>query len=132
MIKQLLIYSLSFTLLFFVVLQAQDWLLKHNNQTLRFSFYDTTKFFAIASALICIHLKFFSGIKSLQPQVGYIYLPTLFIKGGIFFVAFRSTVFAVNELQLVERLNLLIPLFIFIILEVYFVIRILKGIQHKI
>ena len=132
MIKQLLIYSVSFALLFFAVLHAQDWLLKQNNQTLRFSFYDTTKFFAIASALICIHLKIFSEIKSLQSQLGYIYLPTLFIKGVVFFIAFKSSVFTIDEMRLTEQLNLLIPLFIFLILEVYFVIKILKGIEHEI
>lgn len=132
MIKTLLTYTLSFVLLFFAVLHAQDWLLKLNNHIIRFSFYDTTLFFATASAIICLHLKIFSQIKSLQPQLGYIYLPTLMIKGGVFFVAFKSTVFSIEKLSNPERLCLLLPLLIFLVLEVYFVIQILKENAPKI
>ncbi|TCK67773.1 hypothetical protein DFQ05_1554 [Winogradskyella wandonensis] len=132
MIKSLLIYVVSFAALFFVVLHLQHWLLEANNQSVRFSYYDTNIFFAVASALICIHLQLFSSIKSLQPQLGYIYLPTLFIKGGLFFFSFQDAVFALENLTVSERLCLLSSLLIFLLLEVFFVIKILKQNTPKI
>ncbi|ARV09661.1 hypothetical protein BTO05_08405 [Winogradskyella sp. PC-19] len=132
MIKQLIIYSAVFALLFFLLLHGHDWILKQNDIGLRFSFYDTDLFFAVSSALICIHLQFFSGIETLKSQLGYIYLPTLFIKGVIFFISFKNSVFSIEKLTTSERLSLLIPLFIFLIAEVYFVIKILKETNAEI
>lgn len=132
MIKSLLIYIVSFAALFFIVLHTQHWLLETSNQSVRFSYHDTNLFFAVASALICIHLKLFANIKSLQPQLGFIYLPTLFIKGGLFFFGFMDTVFALENITNPERLCLLIPLVLFLVLEVIFVVRILKENPPKI
>jgi len=75
--------------------------------------------------VICIHFKFFSFIKSLQPQLGFIYLPTLFIKGIIFFIMFQSSVFNLDALTTAERLNLLTPLILFLGLEVFFIVKII-------
>lgn len=132
MIKSLLIYTLSFASLFFIILHAQHWFLEISNRSLRFNYYDTNFFFAIASALICIHLKLFSTIETLKPQLGFIYLPTLFIKGGLFFFGFRDTVFGLKILTNSERLCLLSSLLIFLVLEVIFVAKIIKANQPKI
>lgn len=132
MIKSLLTYCIGFALLFFAVLHIQDWLLKLNEVSVRFSFYDTSLFFAVASALICTHLKIFSGIKNLQSQLGFIYLPTLIIKGIFFYILFRKSVFYLEKLNTTERLSLLFPLFIFLALEVYFIIKILKQNEAEI
>ncbi|MFD1062537.1 DUF6168 family protein [Winogradskyella litorisediminis] len=126
MIKSLLVYMVSFAALFFAVLHTQHWFIESYSSNIRFNYYDTNLFFAVASALICIHLKLFSILKALQPQLGYIYLPTLFIKGALFFFGFRDTVFSLGNLNISERLCLLISLLVFLVLEVIFVIKILK------
>lgn len=121
-----MVYIISFMVLFLVVHFFQDFILNHFNFSVRYSLWDTNLFFAISSLVICFHLKFFSFKKSLQPQLGFIYLPTLFIKGIFFFIIFRTSVFSLDILSSIERLNLLIPLFLFLGLEVYFVVKIIS------
>ncbi|WP_367180238.1 DUF6168 family protein [uncultured Winogradskyella sp.] len=126
MIKTIMVYIISFMVLFLVVHFFQDSILNYFNFTVRYNLWDTNLFFTISSLVICFHLKFFSLKKSLQPQLGFIYLPTLFIKGILFFIIFQSSVFGLDVLSIVERLNLLIPLFLFLGLEVYFVVKIIS------
>ncbi len=121
-----MVYIISFMVLFLVVHFFQDSILNYFNFTVRYNLWDTNLFFTISSLVICFHLKFFSLKKSLQPQLGFIYLPTLFIKGILFFIIFQSSVFGLDVLSIVERLNLLIPLFLFLGLEVYFVVKIIS------
>ena len=125
MIKSLMLYAASFAVLFLIIHFSQEFVLNESNKTVRFNLWDTNVFLVVASLLICVHLKLFSTIKSLQPQLGFIYLPTLFIKGGLFFLAFKSSVFSLETLTMVERLSLLLPLLLFLVLEVFFVVKIL-------
>ncbi|NRR91497.1 hypothetical protein HSX10_07965 [Winogradskyella undariae] len=125
MIKSLMLYTASFAVLFLIIHFSQEFVLNESNNTVRFNLWDTNVFLVVASLLICVHLKLFSTIKSLQPQLGFIYLPTLFIKGGLFFLAFKSSIFSLETLTMVERLSLLVPLLLFLGLEVFFVVKIL-------
>lgn len=129
MIKSLLVYISAFTLLFLVIHLVQSYILKALNYEFRFSLLSTNIFFAVTSLVICAHLKLFSLIKILQPQLGFIYLPTLFIKGILFYLMFKSSVFNLDLLSTAERLNLLMPLFLFLGLEVYFIVKIIKKID---
>lgn len=129
MIKSLMAYIISFMVLFLIVHFFQDYFLNYSNAIVRFNLWDTNLFFAVASLIICVHLKFFSTIKKLQPQLGFIYLPTLFIKGVLFFIMFKSSVFNLDVLSTTERLNLIIPLFLFLGLEVYFIVKIIRKIE---
>ncbi len=122
-------YIISFMVLFLIVHFFQDYFLNYSNAIIRFNLWDTNLFFAVASLIICVHLKFFSTIKNLQPQLGFIYLPTLFIKGILFFIMFKSSVFNLDVLSTTERLNLIIPLFLFLGLEVYFIVKIIRKIE---
>jgi hypothetical protein len=126
MIKAFIVYFLSFTVLFLVIQFSQEFILNQLNSTVRFKLWNANLFFAIASLIICLHFQFFSSIKKLQPQLGFIYLPTLFIKGVIFFIAFKSSIFSLDSLTKAERLNLLIPLLVFLGLEVFFVVKIIR------
>jgi hypothetical protein len=126
MIKVLIVYFLSFTVLFLVVQFSQEFILNQLNSTVRFKLWNVNLFFAIASLIICLHFLIFSSIKNLKPQLGFIYLPTLFIKGIIFFVAFRSSIFNLDSLTTAERLNLLIPFLLFLGLEVFFIVKIIR------
>ena len=130
MIKAIGVYALAFAALFGIVQFSQEAILNLLNTTTGFPIWDTNLFFALASFIICAHFQFFSSIKSLERQLGFIYLPTLFIKGIIFFFAFKSSVFNNDTFNTVERLSLLIPLLIFLGLEVFFVVKILRKVQH--
>jgi hypothetical protein len=125
MIKSFVIYTVSFLILFLVIHFSQEFIINQLSISVRFNLWDTNLFFAIASLVICLHLKLFSSVKNLQSQLGFIYLPTLFIKGVLFFLMFRTSIFQLDTLEIVERLNLLIPLFLFLGLEVFFILKII-------
>ena len=131
MIKVVLIYVMSFAILFFLIYFSQDYLLAQLNATVRFSVWDTNVFLAIISLLICIHFQLFSLIKNLETQLGFIYLPTLFIKGILFYLAFKDSVFNIEILNTTERLSLLIPILLFLGLEVFFVVKIISKMGFK-
>ncbi|MDN3491618.1 DUF6168 family protein [Winogradskyella bathintestinalis] len=118
-----MVYIISFLVLFVLIHFSQEYLMDKSN--IRFSLWDTNVYFAAASLLICIHFQFFSLIKNLETQLGFIYLPTLFIKGVLFYVAFKDSVFKIEVLNMTERLSLLIPLLLFLALEVFFVVKII-------
>ncbi|WP_040279639.1 DUF6168 family protein [Psychroserpens damuponensis] len=129
MIKKVVVFTIAFVVLFGVLFFLQNLVINKSSQILRFNVYDTNMFYAVSSLIICIHFEIFSHIKSLQPQLGFIYLPTLFIKGILFFVVFKSSIFNQETLTIHERLHLLIPLLLFLILEVFFITQILKENQ---
>ncbi|WP_179318746.1 DUF6168 family protein [Winogradskyella helgolandensis] len=129
MIKSLLSYIVSFGMLFLIIHYSQEYLISQYKTVIRFNLWDTNVFFAMASLLICVHFQFFSLLKNLETQLGFIYLPTLFIKGVLFYVAFKDSVFNIEVLSMAERLSLLAPLLLFLGLEVYFIVKILSKID---
>lgn len=131
MIKKFVIFTVAFTALFSCVYGFQNFILSESLKEIRFSVFDTNVFFALSSWVICIHFEIFSNIKRLQPQLGFIYLPTLFIKGILFFAMYKSSVFSINSLSSSERLNLLVPFFVFLALEVFFITQILNPKQSN-
>ncbi len=130
MIKSLITYVLSFSAALVIIHFSQEFLLSQLKVLLRFKLWDVNLFFATVSLIICIHFKFFSAIKNLQSQLGFIYLPTLFIKGALFFLMFKSSVFQLETLTMAERLNILIPLFMFLLLEVFFIVKIITTTKY--
>ena len=131
MIKSLAIYLVSFSILFLIIHFSQDYILSQADSPVRFSLWDTNIFLAVASLMICVHFQFFSLVKSLETQLGFIYLPTLFIKGVLFYVAFKDSVFNIEVLNTTEELNILIPLLLFLVLEVFFVVKIISKMGFK-
>lgn len=124
-------FTVAFATLFGCVYGFQNLILSESLSEIRFSVFDTNVFFAMSSLLICIHFEIFSNIKRLQPQLGFIYLPTLFIKGILFFAMYKSSVFSINSLSATERLNLLVPFLVFLALEVFFITQILSTKQSN-
>lgn len=125
MIKKILEIILGFAILFVIVYGLQYYFCA-NLACIRYNFLTTTLFFALSSAVICLVLLFLDTKQKFKPQLGFIYLPTLFIKGLLFYVLFQNSVFSLIKLTLEERLNLLIPLFTFLALEVYFAAKVIN------
>lgn len=126
MIKQLFVYLLIFLLVFFAIYLIHDYFIFDYWQDIRYNLFDINSFFCLTSFLICVHFLVFSHSKLLEPFLGYLYLPTLFIKGILFYLFFKNSVFDIDNLTTVERLNLLIPFLIYLIIEVLFIIKILN------
>ncbi|MEM6514898.1 MAG: DUF6168 family protein [Bacteroidota bacterium] len=125
MIKALLKQTALFCLAFIVVYFAQYTIIE-DFDVIRFNVLDVDVFFVMSSLIICLHFLFLSNLSKVKPQLGFIYLPTLFIKGILFYLFFKDTVFKIEIFNMVERLNLLFPLTVFLTLEVYLIAKILN------
>lgn len=126
-----MIYIVSFSVLFLIIHFSQNYILSQIDNSVRFNLWDTNMFLAVASLLICVHFQVFSLVKTLESQLGFIYLPTLFIKGILFYLAFKDSVFSLEILNTTERLSILIPLLLFLGLEVYFIVKIISKMGFK-
>ena len=115
----------GFGLLFFIVFGIQYNFLV-SESSVRYNLFTTNLFFAISSGVICLTLLILETKEKFKPQLGFIYLPTLFIKGVLFFLIFQNTVFSLVDLTIEEKLHLIIPLFIFLTLEVIFVSKVIN------
>lgn len=132
MIKTVANYLLFFGLTLAVLYFLQLWFIDMKSLPIRYSILNVNTFFAATSLIICLSFKFFIGYENIKIQIAYLYLPTLFIKGGLFFLIFRKSVFALNNFTTPERLMIIISLSVFLILEVYLTSRILNNNATKI
>jgi len=123
MIKSFLIYILSFALLFLCSYGLHSYFIPDNN---RYNIFDVYLFFGISSLSLCVVFNLLSKVNTISQQLGFIYLFTLIIKVGLFALLFKESVLSLTDLAKMERLNLLIPLFVFLLLEIYFISRLLS------
>ncbi|MEC3906332.1 DUF6168 family protein [Tamlana sp. 2201CG12-4] len=126
MIKSIVVYSLSFAVLFFGSLLLHQFILDFQLISVRFQLTPVYIFFAIASFLICIVFKSFTFFKKTKEQLGFLYLFTLFLKIIVFTAIFYNSIIGLQDITKIESLNLLIPLFVFLALEVVFIAAILN------
>jgi hypothetical protein len=68
----------------------------------------------------------FSNFERLFPQLGFIYLSALVLKLVLFVVFFYDPLFVADSFSIAEKGALFIPLFIFLLIEAVFVLRILN------
>lgn len=126
MIKKIALYLLSFLIVFVVAFNAQSYVLQTSNIELRYSLLQVYLFHFILSFLISASFLFFSNSEKWATQLGYIYIFAFISKFLFFAVAFKESLFKLENLTKTESLNLLIPLFLFLFLEVYFIAKILN------
>lgn len=131
MIKPIIVYSISFAVLFFVSLFLHQFVLDSQSVDIRFQLKPIYIFFAIASFLICIIFKSFTLFKKTKEQLGFLYLFTLFIKIILFSIIFYNSIVGLQDITKIESLNLLIPLLVFLVLEVVFISKLLNQKPSK-
>jgi hypothetical protein len=126
MSKDIFRYVLVFTSLFLIGFYTHQFLVQSLELKLSFSIEKVYFFHAFFSALICVNLRVFSNFERLFPQLGFIYLSTLVLKLVLFVVFFYDPLFVVDSFSIAEKGALFIPLFIFLLIEAVFVLKILS------
>lgn len=126
MIKSFITYLIAFSLLFLVSYNLHQYALDKNTIDLRFEIITIYIFFALISFIICQGFFILSSVKKTQEQLGFLYLGTMFLKITLFVLTFYNSIIKIPSLSKTESLNILIPLFIFLFLEVYFIVRLLQ------
>ena len=125
MIKRILTYLSIIFLVFVVVFFTHQYVLEYKQQVLSYSLLNVYLFNAIVSIIIygCIELV----AEKLPSQAGFAFLACVFLKIGFFVVLFQTTVFPEVKLEMFQRLSLMIPFFLFIIIEAVAIAKLLNS-----
>ncbi|KAB1159011.1 hypothetical protein F7018_07690 [Tenacibaculum aiptasiae] len=92
---------------------------------LSFSLFAVYLFHVIAAIIVYFIVEFIAD--KMPNQAGYAYLASIFLKIGFFVLIFQASVFANEQLTKPERFSLVIPLFLFLILEAIAVSKLLNS-----
>lgn len=129
MIKKLIIYLVVFGVLLVCGSYVHLYFLGAEVSSLNFFVSNIYLFHAVFSFLLCSVFYVLSNIHKFQHQLGFLYLGALLFKLLTFSVIFYSVLFQQETLSNNERLSLLIPVFIFMVPELYFISKILLKIH---
>ena len=129
MIKQFIIYSITFFLLYYIGLSIHENTIENQAITLPFSLKKVYLFHLAFSLLICINFLVLSNVDKIFEQLGFIYLGTIVLKLLVFCITFYKSIFTEESLSFTARLSLLIPMVLFLLTEAFFVAKILKKNQ---
>ncbi len=125
MIKKILPFLAAIIIVFLISYLGHSKSLDLFNYHLSYSLLKVYLFHLIASAIVftLVVLVFFK----IPNQAGYAYLASVFLKLGFFVLIFKASVFTEVDLTKVERVSLVIPLFIFLISEAIGVSKLLNS-----
>ena len=125
MIKRILTYLSIIFLVFVVVFFTHQYVLDAKQLILSYSLLNIYLFNAIASIIIygCIELV----AEKVPSQASYAFLACIFLKIAFFVVLFQVAIFPEVRLELFQRLSLIIPFFLFIIIEAVGVAKLLDS-----
>ncbi|WP_452225503.1 DUF6168 family protein [Lacinutrix chionoecetis] len=126
MTKQISLYFFSFLALFGITYFSQRYVIDLLKIELSFSLFHIYIFHFFASLIICSVFLLLSKSEKWISQLGFLYLFALITKILFFAAAFKEHLFKTESFTKTESLNLLIPLFLFLTLEVYFIAKILN------
>ncbi len=131
MIKTLGLYLLVFLVLLGLGFTTHLSFIKTQTVNVSFSITAVYVFHTLFSFLLCSIFLVLGTSEKWQSQLGFLYLGALIFKVLLFSAIFSSTLFGEEVLTHTEKLSLLIPVFIFLVPEVYFISRILSEIDSK-
>ena len=125
MIKRILYFLTAIVLLFAVSYFPHNYTLQLKETHLSFSLLYVYLFHVIAAIIVYSIVEFVA--EKLPNQAGYAYLASIFLKIGFFVLLFQASVFANEQLSKPDRISLVIPLFLFLIVEAIAVSKLLNN-----
>ena len=125
MIKRVLKYLLIVIIVFISFYFIHEYVLSSKQLNLSYSLLNVYLFNAIASILVFSAIEIIAN--KLPDQAGYAFLACIFLKIGFFLVLFQEIIFPELKLELFQRLSLIIPFFLYIILESVSISKLLNS-----
>ncbi|CAM1358465.1 conserved membrane protein of unknown function [Tenacibaculum soleae] len=125
MIKRILYLILTVIVLFLVSYSVHEYVLTLKEVNLPYSLLSIYIFHVIATIIIYVSLEFLAD--NLPNEAGYGYLAFMLLKIGFFLLIFQDTVFGEEKLVKLEKVSLVIPLFIFLATEAIVVSKLLNN-----
>lgn len=124
MIKRILYFTIASALVFAISYFPHQAILNTKEISLSFSLLSVYLLFVFSGIVIYAITELIS--EKLPSQAGYAYLASIFLKIGLFVLLFQDSVFT-NELSKPERFSLIIPLFLFLIIEAIAISKLLNS-----
>ncbi len=121
MIRRIFVFALCAALLFAIAFFVHN----HFVDIQSFKLWQVYVFHAVASFVIYASVEFMSDFR--PSQAGYVYLTFTFVKLGLFVLVFKNEVFENDVLTMVDRVALVVPLFLFLTLEAVGVSKLLNS-----
>jgi len=115
MIKRILRYVVIVAIAFITVFFTHQYVLESKALILSYSLLKMYLFHAIASIIVYVAIELVA--EKLPSQAGYAFLAAVFLKIGFFILLFSAVIFPEVTLPKFQRLSLIIPLFLFLIIE---------------
>ncbi len=115
MIKRIFNYLLIVGAVFLAVFLTHQYALNNSQLILSFSLLKMYLFHAIASVVVYVMIEIVAD--KLPSQAGYAFLAAVFLKIGVFILLFSAVIFPEVTLPKFQRISLIIPLFLFLIIE---------------
>ncbi|WP_220455449.1 DUF6168 family protein [Tenacibaculum pelagium] len=125
MIKRIIKFIVAVIVLFIISYVPHDYVLNSKDIYLSFSLFSVYLFHVIAATIVYVIVEFIAD--KMPNQAGYAYLASVFLKMGFFVLVFQATVFANEQLTKPERFSLVIPLFLFLIIEAIAISKLLNS-----
>ncbi|MCF2876090.1 MULTISPECIES: DUF6168 family protein [Tenacibaculum] len=125
MIKRILFFIAAVILTLAISYIPHNYVLASKEIQLSFSLFAVYLFHVIAAIIVYFIVEFIAD--KMPNQAGYAYLASIFLKIGFFVLIFQASVFANEQLTKPERFSLVIPLFLFLILEAIAVSKLLNS-----
>ncbi|MAP81662.1 MAG: hypothetical protein CL526_11310 [Aequorivita sp.] len=127
LLKNILYYTLICGLVLAGSYAVHNFILNQNNVEHPFSLWNIYLFQGIATLVLCIAFEFISQkSQQLRDQLGFLYLGAMALKVGLFCMVFSNILFSSLVLSRTDSLSLLIPVFLFLFLEVLIIVKILN------
>jgi len=126
MIRRLLLYVLTFLVALAVSYFVHLTIVNNLRIELRYELLNVYLFHALCSLFLIVFFDIFSGNDKVKEQLGFIYLGTIVFKVIVFCLIFYKPLFTIGNLTKPESFSLLIPIFVFLFLEVFFVSKMLN------
>lgn len=122
MIKRILFYTLILVVSFIASFFLHNAMI---SKDLPFSLFNNYLFHATAAIIVYAIIELMA--EKLPSQAGYAYLAAIFIKMGVFMLFFQESIFGNENLIKSDKLSLIIPLFLFLIIEAIGVSKLLNS-----
>ena len=126
MIKPIFSYFVVFISLYFISFHLHQYYLEKNEIVIAFSLEKMYIFLTGFSLLVCLNLLLLSTINNILDLLGFIYLFTIIIKIVCFSALFYESIILAENLSQNTRISIFISVFIFLLTEVIFIVKILN------
>lgn len=129
MAKRFLLFIILACIVSILLFKLHAFLISSQNETLSFALFSVYLFHFVATLIICLAVEILS--TKLPNQVGYLYLASVFVKIGFFVIIFKNVIFSVEEMAFIDRISIIIPMFLYLIAEAIYSGRIMNALHEK-